>query len=422
VAAAAFLFFAMPHHPPTAGTGEPADSSGPVYLDHAAATPLAPEVAAAMDMAAAEAFANPSSPHAAGRRAKRLLEDARERILSLLGGRTSGPERDRLIFTSGTTEANRLAIVGTAAGRGRPGLFGCSARDHGSLRAAALELGRFGWQERELDLAGGGPLAGDALAAFAAEAAAEAAGGRPTILSASLVCSQTGTWEDASALAAAAAGAPGLLLHADAAQAVAWEPVEFARAPFATLALAPAKFGGPRGIGGLVVRHGTSLEPILPGPQELGLRGGTEPVALAVGFARSLELAVAAREVTVKRVTALRDRFEAGFLGTAAAAGIEAVVVGHDSRRAPHIASLALAGVDRQAFVMAADLAGVCLATGTACASGASAPPAVLAALGLPERLRAGAIRASIGPTTTAAEIELATSRLERVLERLGRG
>jgi len=408
----------MPHHQLNAGTGEPADSTGPVYLDHAAATPLAPEVTAAMDMAAGEAFANPSSPHAAGRRAKRLLEDARERILALLGGRTSGPERDRLIFTSGTTEANRLAIVGMAAGHGRPGLIGFSARDHGSLWAAARALGRSGWQERELGLAGGGPLAGDAVAAFAAEAMA----GRPAILSASLVCSQTGTREDALSLAARAAQAPKLLLHADAAQAVAWGPIEFASSPFATLALGPAKFGGPRGIGGLVVRHGTSLEPILPGPQELGLRGGTEAVTVAVGFARALELAVAEREATVKRVMALRDRFEARFLGAAAVAGIEAVVVGRESRRAPHIASVALAGVDRQAFVMAADLAGVCLATGTACASGASEPPAVLAALGLPERLRAGAIRASIGVTTTAAEIELATSRLSRVLERLGRG
>jgi cysteine desulfurase len=170
------------------------------------------------------------------------------------------------------------------------------------------------------------------------------------------------------------------------------------------------------------VRHGTPLEPFLPGPQELGLRGGTEAVSLAVGFARALEVVVAGREATVRRVTALRDRFEKGFLEAAAAQGIEAVLVGRDGRRAPHIASLALAGVDRQAFVMAADLEGVCLATGTACASGASEPPAVLSALGLPERLRAGAIRASIGPTTTAAEIELATSRLQRVFERLGRG
>jgi len=410
----------MPHHPPTAGPGDHAAPSQPIYLDHAAATPLEPEVAAAMAAAAVEAFANPSSPHAAGRRAKRLLEDARERILALLGGRTGGPERDRLVFTSGTTEANQLAIVGTAAGRAGPGLVGFSARDHSSLRAAARGLARSGWHGRELALSAGGPLAVEAVAAFAAEA--RAAADRSAILTASLVCSQTGTREDAAALAAAAAAAAGLHLHADAAQAAAWEPLEFSASPFATLALAPGKFGGPRGIGGLVVRHGTRLEPLQPGPQELGLRGGTEAVTLAVGFARALELAVAAQAERIRRVTAVRDRFEEGFVGAAAAAGIEAVVVGRDARRAPHIASLALAGVDRQAFVMAADLAGVCLATGTACASGASEPPAVLSALGLPERLRAGAIRASIGPTTTAAEIEVATSRLRRVFERLGRG
>jgi len=408
-------------------------SDGPIYLDHAAATPLDADVAEAMHEAAA-AFANPSSPHAAGRAAKQILENARERILELVGGRTSGPDRDRLVFTSGATEANRLGMLGLAGGR-RPaegqGQVWVSARDHGSIRTAATALVAEGWQLVELPLSSSGQLdAGASATGWDGSLPTGSVASEPEpwrILAVTTVCGQTGIREDLPAVAALARAHRELLIHADATQAAGWDELGFASAAATTsvattLTLAPHKFGGPRGIGGLVIRGTARLAAVVPGPQELGLRGGTEAVTLAVGFARALELAVAGRETIVKRVTALRDRFEAGFLGAAAAAGIEAGVVGRDARRAPHIASLALAGVDRQAFVMAADLAGVCLATGTACASGASEPPAVLVALGLPERLRAGAIRASIGATTTAAEIELATSRLSRVFARLGRG
>jgi len=397
---------------------EPGDA--PIYLDHAAATPMHPEVAAAMQEASDSAYANPSSPHAAGRRAKQLLEDAREEILTLLGGRSSGPARERLIFTSGATEANRLGVLGTAGHQ--PGWIGVSARDHASICAAADQLARTGWQVATLPLTSRGSLDPARLA----EASA-GAGRLRRILTVTTVCGQTGIRDDLAAvdwIRADQAGREvpgGLLLHADMTQQAGWEPIAFHDSALTSGALAPCKFGGPRGIGAVVIRHGIPVVPLAPGPQELGLRGGTEAVSLAVGFARALRLAAADREAARTRLETLRKRLEEGLLEAAAAAGIEAIVVGRESDRAAHVVMLALADTDRQAVAMAADLAGICLATGTACASGSSEPPAVLAALGLPERFHRGGVRLSLAVTTTADLVDEAIARLGAVFSRLAR-
>jgi cysteine desulfurase len=387
-----------------------------VYLDHAAATPLDPDVAAAMQAAAA-AFANPSSPHAAGRVAKRVLEAAREQILELVGARTSGPQRDRLVFTSGATEANRLAILGGAAAGTSPGWFCSSARDHASVKEAAAALAEAGWQTFKAPLTPAGRLDFESLRQRCWQQPGDAG---PGMLAVTTVCGQTGIREDLAGLADLAAAVPELFLHADATQAAGWDDLCFAASPVTTLAVAPHKFGGPRGIGGLVVRSGVTIAATVPGPQELGLRGGTEAVALAAGFARALERVAADRDCQTRQVMALRQRLEAGVVAAAMRAGIEAVVVGGDSARAPHVALVAVANLDREVVAMAADLAGVCLATGTACASGSSEPPEVLEAIGLEGRFRRGGLRLSIGRTTTAAEVEAAVARLSDVFARLG--
>jgi cysteine desulfurase len=386
----------------------------PVYLDHAAATPLDPEVAAAMAEAAGVAYANPSSPHAAGRAAKRILEDARERILEAGGGRVTGAVRDRLVFTSGATEANRLAVLGLAGGataRRAEGMVALSARDHSSLRTPAAELGARGWQIVELPLVAAG-------AVDFAHAGSLPASPAPRILATTTVCGQTGIRDDEDGMGKLAGA--GWLVHADATQAAAWDDLAFAAGPWATLTLAPHKFGGPRGIGGLMVKSGVSLAPVDPGPQELGLRGGTEAVSLAAGFARAVQRAAADRASASARVAVLRDRLEQKLIARAREAGIDALVIGAKARRAPHVTLVALAGLDRQAVAMAADLAGVCLATGTACASGSAEPPAILAALDLPEPFRRGAIRLSLARTTTEDDIERALVRLEVVFRRVG--
>jgi len=383
----------------------------PIYLDHAAATPLAAEVAEAMDEVRETGFANPSSPHTAGRRARRLLEDARERILALVGG-DLGPAAG-LVFTSGATEANRLGVLGTAtAARGR---IVTSARDHSSLAAAGGELAGRGWEVVRPPLRADGTLAAEAIAA--------ASRGTPEVVCLTLVCGQTGTRDDVAGLATRCGGAgETTFVHVDATQALAAsEESPFGLPPgFATtLALAPHKVGGPRGIGGLVVRRGITIAPVAPGAQERGLRGGTEAVVLAVGFARAVELAVTHRAATARRLASLRDRFEARLVAMAASAGIPACVVGGDAARAPHITTVAFPGLDRQALVMAADLEGVCCATGTACASGSGEPAPALVAMGLSAAIVHGAVRFSLGRQTSDDDVAAAVDRLTRVCARM---
>ncbi len=393
-----------------------------VYLDHAAATPLDPEVAAAIAAAQTVAHANPSSQHSLGRAARSMLEDARDRIVAVLGGRSGPAHRDRLVFTSGASEANHLAILGMAAAAPAPGRCFWSRRDHASSGSAVQALVRRGWSLHEATL---DPVDGTAAAALVVAACAEDAN-RPQIASLTFVCGQTGSIEDLAAVVARpfAAGRHPLLVHIDATQAAGLMAIDFQALPAATLSLAPHKFGGPRGIGGLLIRGDVAIEPVQAGTQEQGLRGGTEPVPLAVGFARAMELASADREQAARRLAGLRDRLEGKLLNVARDAGIPAVAIAAGAiRRCPHIATLAFPGFDRQALAMAADLAGVCLATGTACASGSSEPAPALVAMGLAPDLVRSTVRLSVGRTTTEADIDQAVARLVPLLTtRFSRG
>ena len=380
----------------------------PIYLDHAAATPMHPEVASSIAEAQGVAHANPSSQHALGRAARRLLEDARERIVAALGGSGGGSgrglARDRLVFTSGASEANHLAVLGMTAASATVGEVFFSRRDHPSSVNAALVASRHGWRLRELALDSAGGTASAAVSA--GECDGQSAG--PRIVSLTLVCGQTGSIEDLPS----PDNASSTLFHVDVTQAVGLMPVVFHALSAATLAVAPHKFGGPRGIGALLIRGDVAIAPVQAGPQEYGLRGGTEAVPLAVGFARAIELAIADRDQAAHRVASLRDRLESQLVAAARQAGIPAVVIAGGARRCPHISTIAFPGLDRQALAMAADLAGVCLATGTACASGSSEPAPALVAMGLEAEAVRGAVRLSVGRTTTEADIDQAVDRL----------
>lgn len=380
------------------------NSPSRVYLDHAAATPLLPEVADAMQDAWGT-FGNPSSPHADGRKARRTLEDARERILAALGGRVRGPSRDRLVFTSGATEANQMAIAGLQTAHGFPPAVLHSARDHAGTRAAAGHLAPAGRAVLDIPLDKQGLLDQDALAAAApADTAA--------VLSTTLACSQTGTLEDVGMTTERFSQ---LMVHVDAAQAVGRVPVNFEALGATSLTLAAHKLGGPRGIGGLLLRGETVIAPLLPGTQERDLRGGTEPVALAVGFAVAVELAVQRQAAEAQRLAGLRDRLEHTLGQHLAAGGLDMIVIGSTVPRAPHISVIVVPGRNRQATVMAADLAGLCLASGTACASGSSEPSPALVASKLPAAVVASAVRLSLGWTTTAEDVDRAVSILRTV-------
>ena len=386
----------------------------PIYLDHAAATPMHPEVASSIAEAQGVAHANPSSQHALGRAARRLLEDARERIVAALGGSGGGSgrglARDRLVFTSGASEANHLAVLGMTAASATVGEVFFSRRDHPSSVNAALVASRHGWRLRELALDSAEGTASAAVSAGACDG--QSAG--PRIVSLTLVCGQTGSIEDLPS----PDNASSTLFHVDVTQAVGLMPVVFHALSAATLAVAPHKFGGPRGIGALLIRGDVAIAPVQAGPQEYGLRGGTEAVPLAAGFARAIELAIADREQAARRVACLRDRLESRLVAAARQAGIPAVVIAAGARRCPHISTIAFPGLDRQALAMAADLAGVCLATGTACASGSSEPAPALAAMGFEAEIVRGAVRLSVGRTTTEADVDQAAERLAPLLRR----
>lgn len=413
-----------------------------IYLDHAAATPLDPIVAEAMARVQADAFGNPSSQHAAGRRARRCLEEAREKILALLGARPG----DHFIFTSGATEANHLAVHGTVLGVpscqvDRPNAaplvhVATSQRDHPSLRAAAASLVRNGrGTQVSLPLDAAGLLDRNAVSAWVAsgqtpldEPGADSPYGWQ-ILCTTLVCGQTGTIETLRDLATWSGstrgrdGRPhGLSIHTDATQAIAFTRVdgqELFSHGLTSLTLAPHKFGGPRGIGGLLISSGLPLAAVLGGTQERELRGGTESVLLAVGFATALERMHELRDGEIARIAHLRDRLEKGLVTAAQAVGISAHIVASEVARSPHISAISFPGIDRQALAMAADLAGISLATGTACASGSLEPSPALVAMGLSPLIFQSAVRLSLGPTTTEADIETAISVIGHLLGRL---
>jgi cysteine desulfurase len=315
------------------------------------------------------------------------------------------------VFTSGATEANRLGVLGRS---GPPGVIAWSARDHAGVATAAEELVRRGWRPRRLEVDRLGSVA-DAADALAAGLPADTT----AVICLTTACGQTGTVDPP---CPAVARHPQIDLHIDHTQAFAWDdpPIRDVRA--ATLTIAPHKFGGPRGIAGLVVRGVMALEPLQPGPQELGIRGGTESVALAVGFARAVEATVAERAAAVATVTRLRNRLEVGLLAAASAAGLEGLIVGGEAPRAPHVTTIAIAGIDRQSLVMAADLEGVCLATGTACASGSSEPAAAVEALGLPAWVARSAFRASLATTTTDDDVDEAVRRMAFVFRGIAGG
>lgn len=397
-----FPVFDSRFHPPS---DDARCETARVYLDHAATTPPDPEVAEAVARAARDAYANPESPHAAGRRARHLLEDARERVLASLGGRVTGRSRDRLVFTSGATEANHLGLRGSVAAAVGDGGILVTARDHSSLRRAARVIASPCRPLIEVPLSASGlPRRGDPTphARLAATV--------------TLVCGQTGSVERLDGL-----DLPGIV-HCDATQAAGLMDIRFADWPLTTLVAAPHKFGGPRGIGCLLSRHGLQLEPLLPGTQEHGLRGGTEPVALAVGFALALERVVIRRLEIVARLRSLRDRFERELAANCGVLGLSTMVVAQEAERAPHLSTIAFfrdgSPADRQAVVMAADLAGICCSTGAACESGASQPAAALLAMGLSPAAAAAAVRFSFSHRTTDADLDLCLQRLPGVVDR----
>ena len=381
------------------------------YLDYAATAPLRPEVWEAM-RPAAEAFGNPSSLHAAGRQARVMLEAARERVAAALGC-----EPGEVVFTSGGTEADTLAVQGALGARpDRPGLVTSAVEHHAVLAPAEARAA-------EHPAAFLPPAAGGAPTP---EAVAEAVDARTGLVSVMLVNNETGALADVPAIAAAAHAA-GALCHTDAVQAPGVVPVDVGALGVDLLSVSAHKLGGPKGAGALVVRSGAELRPVVAGgAQERRRRGGTENLMGALGLAEALGRAVAEREAEAPRLAALRDRLLAGLRD---AAGGRLVVNtpgvdGRPGRSAPHILSVSVAPGDRpvdgEMLLLGLDLAGVAASAGSACTSGALEPSHVIQALGVPRETAAATVRFSLGRATTAADVDAAAAAFGAHLARVG--
>lgn len=397
-----------------------------IYLDNNSTTPLDPRVLEAMTKVWRDCGANPASQHTFGRAARKLIEEAREGILSLLGGRTTGMAADRLIFTSGGTEANHLALHGLVQREYFPRLVALSALEHPSIRATAEQLKQRALrreQEREWHLADRVceniqlPVLPTGVVDLTAIANLRElpADRRPQLISVMLASNETGVLQPVQQVCELVAGAD-MLVHTDAVQAVGKMPVNFRELGVAAMTVAPHKFHGPIGIGALVLRHGVKIEPQMYGGfQQEGLRPGTENAALAVGFYQALAIAVEEGSIRWERMCLLRDQFVQLLRQQLP----NCVVIGNEVPRTPHTVCISFPPLDRQALVMSLDLAGVACSTGSACASGSSEPSPTLVAMGLPAAVISSALRFSLGAFTTAAEVQLAAERIINTVKRL---
>jgi cysteine desulfurase len=402
----------------------------PIYLDHAATTPMLPAVANAMREASLRYGANPASQHELGRQARRALETARSRIAELLG---AGPD-DQLVFTSGGTESNNLAITGLfgwhaqgpppgvvrgqfvpasttpRADLGVPPRIVISSQEHPSVYRAADHLAEQGVVVDRLPVSREGVTQVGAISNLLST--------ETRLVSIILGSNETGVLQPAAEIAAVCRERR-IPIHTDATQVVGKLPVDFRKLGVDALTFAAHKFHGPIGIGGLLVRHGGKLAPSLHGGfQQAALRPGTESVPLALGMLAALELWYAEAEERRDRIESQRDLLEAGLWSDDEGA----VVIGSNAARLPHISNVAFTGLDRQALAMALDLAGIACSTGSACASGSSEPSPALVAMGLPDEQISGSIRFSLGATTTPAEIDEGCRRILSVVKRLRRG
>lgn len=380
-----------------------------IYLDHAATTPLRPEVRDAMlPWVGGDRFGNPSSTHARGRDARGALGEARERIAAALGA-----QRREIVFTAGGTEADALGVLGawrhSLRATGATGAVACSAVEHPGVLRAAQQAAREG---AELMLVGV-----DEDGRILEEALEEVVRARPTLLSVQWGNNEVGTLQPV-AFAAERAAEHGVVFHTDAVQAVGRVEVRVDRVPCHLLSLSGHKLGGPQGVGALFVRAGTELEPLLPGGgQEGGMRSGTQNVAGAVGLATAVEGAISELAAEGERLRRLRDGLEARLKAALPALRVNA----GGAPRLPQILSVRLPGVDPEALLVALDLEGICISAGSACQSGASGPSHVLVAMGAVggQGDEAAVVRFSLGHSTTPDEVDAVAERLPALLERL---
>lgn len=367
-----------------------------IFADHAATTPVRREAVEAMWPYLTGAFGNPSSSHGLGEEAARALAWARDEVAAVVGCRPGD-----VVFTSGGTEADNLAVKGLALANPRGRHVVVSPVEHEAVLEAADALRRLhGFEVEEAAVDGTGTVTADALGRVI----------RPdtTLVSVQLANNEVGTVNPVTELASVA-HASGALIHTDAVQAAGWLPPRLDALGVDAMSLAGHKVGAPKGTGALVVRGRLPLEPVLHGGgQERGRRSGTENVAGAVAFATALRSAEAERADAAVRVAALTDRFRE--LVASAVPG--AIATGHPVHRLPGTVSYVFPGTAGEAVLLELERRDVIVSSGSACAAGSDEPSHVLTAMGFEPDVARTAVRFSFGAGTTPDEVGTAAAAL----------
>jgi cysteine desulfurase len=377
-----------------------------VYLDYNASTPLAPDVATLLSAAFASVSpTNPSSVHATGRAARARLDGARARIARVLGC-----ESREVVFTASGTESDALAVKGSWLARSEPrrGRVVTSSVEHPAVLFAVRQLKALGAEVTEVPPGPDGQVSAEAFCAALA----------PDVVLCSLMWAnnETGVLQPVAEVARACRAA-GILFHTDAVQAAGKVDVSLRHVDADLLSLSAHKFGGPPGVGVLVVRRGVKLESLHPGHQEAGRRGGTPSVAFAEALALALETANRGLFESAGHMASLRNRLEHAVLERASG-----VRVNGTAPRVPNTTNLRFDGIEAETLLIALDLEGICVSTGAACASGTLQASHVLTAMGLSAKQARSSVRISLGPGTTADEVDRAVEAIVRHVTRLGLG
>jgi len=375
-----------------------------VYLDHAATTPVAPEVAEAMARVLRETHGNPSSVYAEGRAARALVDQAREEVAAALGA--SGSE---IVFTSGGTEADNLALRGTFAARmgDGDGIVTTAVEHHAVLDTAQDLADRLHARLVVLPVDRHGRVSVSQVTAALDE--------RTVLVSVMHGNNEVGTLQPIAEIGAACR-ASGVTFHSDAVQTVGAVPFDVGSIPIDLVSVNAHKFYGPKGVGALYVRRGTRLVTLQTGGgQERGRRTGTENVAGIVGLGVAMRLAAERRASEAERQTRLRDRLVEGIVERVPGA----LLTGHPTQRLPNNASFCFPGTQGEALVVALDLEGFAVSSGSACTSGNTEPSHVILALGVEREVAQGSLRLTVGRDTTEADVDALLEALPPIVARL---
>ncbi|MDY6907987.1 MAG: cysteine desulfurase NifS [Chloroflexota bacterium] len=374
-----------------------------IYLDYAATTPVHPEVLAAMTPYFSDAFGNPSSIHSLGQEAREAVAQAREGVAALIGAR-----EEEIVFTSGGTEADNLALLGVArASEGKGNHIVTSAIEHHAVLETCRHLEGMGYAVTRLPAGGDGLVSPGDVAGAITE--------RTILISVMHANNEVGTIQPIAEIGAIARER-GIAFHTDAVQTVGRIPVDVDGLGVDLLSISAHKLYGPKGVGALYIRKGTRVAPLIHGgEQERRRRAGTENVAGIVGLGMAAQLAQGDMDAEARRLVALRDRLVAGLMARIEDCRLN----GHPTRRLPNNVNVSFASVEGESMLLNLDLEGVAASTGSACSSGSMEPSHVLLAMGLSHQAAHGSLRFSLGRFTSDEAIDRVLAVLPPIVARL---